>query len=184
MLTLEHSGIFRKALFGGFDQKAVLNYIEELEQGKAQLKEQLDACLAREESCRQAEEQLVQMEAVLLEKDALIASLTQKNEEISLQLAEKMQSIERRECELSSLQQQADGLIEKSELYENVSGKIGDTLLQAQATADRIVEQAKRDQLNICTQTSEMIEHTMREMENFRANLVAVRGKLGESMES
>ena len=181
---MEHNGVFRKSLFGGFDQKAVLNYIEQLEQSKAQLQRQLQERENQKEACRQAEENLAKMEAEMVEKDAVITSLVQKNEELTLQLTEKMERIQRRECELESLQEQAAGMMEKSQMYSDVSGKIGDTLLQAQATADRIVEQAKRDQQNIRTQTTEMIQRTMDDIGALRVQLVSLRGQVGEALQA
>lgn len=179
---MEHNGIFRKSLFGGFDQKAVLSYIEQLEREKAETLAKLEACLGREEQCRQNELRMSQMEAEMAEKDALVASLTAKNEQLTLQLTEKLERIQRRECELESLQEQADGLIEKSELYTNVSEKIGDTLLQAQATADRIVGSAKRDQTNIRNQTIEMIDRTMSDIDGLRQDLDVVRSRVELSL--
>lgn len=179
---MEHNGIFRKSLFGGFDQKAVLSYIEQLEREKAEVQAKLDACLEREEQCRQNELRMTELEAEMAEKDALVATLTAKNEQLTLQLTEKLERIQRRECELESLQEQADGLIEKSELYTNVSEKIGDTLLQAQATADRIVGSAKRDQMNIRNQTIEMIDRTMSDMDGLRQDLDVVRSRVELSL--
>lgn len=179
---MENNGIFRKSLFGGFDQKAVLSYIERLEKEKAEMQAKLDACLAREAQCRENELRMTEMETEMAERDGLIASLTEKNEHLTLQLTEKLERIQRRECELESLQEQADGLIEKSELYTNVSEKIGDTLLQAQATADRIVENAKRDQANIRNQTIDMIDRTMSDIEELREDLDVVRSRVELSL--
>ena len=56
------------------------------------------------------------------------------------------------------------------------------TLLQAQATADRIVGSAKRDQMNIRNQTIEMIDRTMSDIDGLRQDLDVVRSRVELSL--
>ncbi len=154
--------IFKTAL-GGFDKKAVLDYIYELDRGAAaaqdELKKELAASRSESDSLKKelesAGERIIFLENAIensyneqqSKEEEMRAELSCMDEEI----ARLKKQLEQKELELSmqiehskQLTKKLEDAQEKNQRYEKASIDVGMSILEARQTAKQIVEDANR----------------------------------------
>lgn len=196
---MEKQVIFKKATVGGFDKKAVLSYIDELDQKFNETKQQLEEQLAllEEENNRLTEEisrmgEEAEQNAVKLEeqlnKNKELSSLTDTlNSEIGKQkcfIEEKEREIQVQIEHGNQLQKKIEELQLKNQKYDDASLQIGALLLDADKMAKDIVGKAEIKAKQIDSDMIRNSEDAREKFSAFKNELACLRMRLNSGVQA
>ena len=162
-MELEFSGmreqkILQTSMFGGFDKKQVLEYIdrlrEENRENQAELQANIDEMVAaRQELTKQVEDsklRIVQMESQLQSGSERIKELTDTVQSLNMQIEGCKDKLLQSESSVSMYHEQYQGIKNKALLYEEranrydeLSNAVGDIILEAKQRAKSIENEAE-----------------------------------------
>lgn len=190
---------WKTCLFGGFQKSEVLSYVDTLRSEN----------LARTEAL---EEQLREISAARTALTAQISDFSEKISDMEQQLTEKKEHIEELTVEASSLRDEIShtkaGTIEqdralaltreqnrqltlraqvyeqKAQRYDDLSGQLGDVLLQAHQSAEEILQTAHQNADTIQQEAVETTAKITAQVQSMHDDLAAVRQNITLLMES
>ena len=199
---MEDSGVLKTTTFGGFDKKSVLAYIDSLNEQfhtaeadyRAKLGEYAKAQDSQLAHIKRLEAQLADQEGKL----AAVAEELEKERALHRQTLESVSGMEERNAALQKqvsdgerelqiqlercrqLQFKAESLDYKSKKYDEMSGQIGDALLEAKRSAEAIVEEAKGKAAEIVAQAHEYMRGFYSELSTFKGDSARLRKSIEE----
>lgn len=184
--------IFQTKTFGGFDKKAVLEYIDRAAEKAKKTEEELSAQLkTMREKNRALEEERDALQGKLedagKQREELHAMLQKIEEELKACRAQKeeqdgqlalavKQNLELRNA--LSLHQ------EKSRKYDEISSKLSETMLHAQKTAEDMVLEAQIASEKITSKTRQDCEEIKTKMRRFQKEVSDLKYCIGEAFAS
>ncbi|WP_191440656.1 DivIVA domain-containing protein [Anaerotruncus colihominis] len=187
---MEENG-FKTAAFGGFDKKSVLNYIDTLnekmnaaeadyesrlaEYSRAQESQvahikRLEAQLAEQDGKLTAvAEQLEKEREVARQAQTMITDLDAQNQDLKKQLSDSERELQIQIERSRQLQFKVESLDYKSKKYDEVSGQIGDAMIEARRNADQIIADAR-------TSAAQIVAEARHQMQGFHSELSSFKG--------
>ena len=190
--------ILKTNLFGGFDKKEVLTYIDRLRAENAasqtslekKLEEVTAARTSLSEQVSSFEKKLEEMKAQLSERTAKVQELTaamgslQKDLELSRKnAADSSRALALQKEQNRILIERAEQTEERAKRYDDVSAQIGDIFLSARQNAGDIVSAAKEEASRICSDAANAGERLTKELFSMREDLSAMREQMTEMVE-
>ena len=154
---MEQKAEFKNEPFGGYEKESVLKYIDDMSrtaaESEAKLQEQIEQITR---SRRELEEQIAEFEKRMQDASETIDAEKGKNKKLSEMIGLLQEEIDRQRRQGESrtreyqaaqeknrqLQEQVRQVEEKSKLYDEAAASIGSAILQAQQTAQSIVDEA------------------------------------------
>ena len=205
---MEQKAAFKTSLFGGYEKESVLKYIDDMSRAaaasEAKLQEQIEQITR---SRRELEEQIAEFEKRMQDASETIDAEKGKNKKLSEMIGLLQEEIDRQRRQGESrtreyqaaqeknrqLQEQVRQVEEKSKLYDEAAASIGSAILQAQQTAQSIVDeaggQAKEivDRANtqaqaITDDAQRFIDRVLQKMDDMQQEFLTLRGRMDESI--
>ncbi len=189
-------GLFKTVAFGGFQKEQVLQYIAKADQEAQQTEKTLNeriqemnqASAQLEEQVAQYGEKIATLEEQLQRDKTKIQELTDQvtslNEEVSrhkLATAKAQRELEIQKACNRQLEERNQALQEKEKQWDAAAAQIGDTLLQAQASAQQMLQQASQKAKDIQTQSMDSVSNVTRRLDQFRLDLQQLKEQLERS---
>ena len=196
------AGTFKTTTFGGFDKKSVLSYIDALnEQFHAA---EADYSAKLEEYARAQDSQVAhikKLEAQLADQEGKLTAVAEQQEKkrgIARQAQEtdsepdtqnkalqKQLSDSERELQIQiergrQLQFKAESLDYKSKKYDELSGQIGDAMIEAKRNADQIIAEANGKAAQITDQAHAYMRNFYSELGSFKGDAARLRKSIEE----
>lgn len=173
----ETKAAFRTAV-GGFNKLDVNNYIaylcENFEKEKNDLssqleilREQLDSYKNRYEETKSVTDEVARLKDELLKANSVVAAQSERCESLNAQLESLREQLQAKESELTDANEKLtlySDAEEKLKKYEQVSAKVGELILEAASSADKIKDDAKSKAEEIIRESEERVR-LMREKE-------------------
>ena len=153
---------FRKAVFGGFNRRDVLDYFDRFARESKEQMERLEARLKRAEEDRT--EHGVQMKAELEEKEAALKSAHADLESTRNQIAELEQKVAELQEKLAKVEPQARG-------YEILKDRVATVELDAHQKAQTTLDRAR-------AQADGIRADTVRWLDEFDAQYIRLRSQV------
>ena len=170
------AGTFKTTTFGGFDKKSVLSYIDALnEQFHAA---EADYSAKLEEYARAQDSQVAhikKLEAQLADQEGKLTAVAEQ--------LEKERGIARQAQEMISeldTQFKAESLDYKSKKYDELSGQIGDAMIEAKRNADQIIAEANGKAAQITDQAHAYMRNFYSELGSFKGDAARLRKSIEE----
>lgn len=183
------AGTFKQATFGGFDKKSVLDYIESMNaKFHAVEMDYRSRFQAFEEAQNSQLAHIADLERQLADSQAKLETVASRLEsereqakstyDQLKQVAERYAALQQQYAQMEQeqkahteqcrqLQFKAESLEYKSQKYDEVTGQIGNMLLEARRDADQIIEEAKTHAAHIERQAREDMSGFYRELASF-----------------
>ena len=183
------AGTFKTTTFGGFDKKSVLSYIDALNEQfhaaeadyAAKLEEyaraqdsqvahikKLEAQLADQEGKLTAvAEQLEKERGIARQAQEMISELDTQNKALQKQLSDSERELQIQIERGRQLQFKAESLDYKSKKYDELSGQIGDAMIEAKRNADQIIAEANGKAAQITDQAHAYMRNFYSELGSF-----------------
>lgn len=197
---MDQEGIFKTTTFGGFDKKAVLTYIDALtekhhaqeEELRGQIVEFSKAQDSQVEYIQKLEDQLETLEDKLdvlaeqLESERAatphaaseINDLNQENQELAHKLAEAEKELSIQQERNRQLQFKVEGVVYKSQKYDELSSQVGEAMLSAKASADKILQDAQNEAKRLLEEARQTAKETLSAAEHDATEtLIDAQGK-------
>ena len=196
------AGTFKTTTFGGFDKKSVLSYIDALNEQfhaaeadyAAKLEEYARAQDSQVAHIKKLESQLADQEGKLtavaeqLEKERgiarqaqeLISELDSQNKTLQKQLADSERELQIQIERGRQLQFKAESLDYKSKKYDELSGQIGDAMIEAKRNADQIIAEANGKAAQITDQAHVYMRNFYSELGSFKGDAARLRKSIEE----
>ena len=201
--------VFKTTAFGGFEKKAVLDYIyklnEDAEATQADLHQKLDSIAGERQSLSEAFERANQRISTLqqnledtgaelagersrgLEMGNLNEGLREELERDRAQLRQREEDLGKIIQENRSLKEKNDEFVSKQDEVNETVSRIGMLMLDARSDADQMLKNAEEESKRLLEQTEEQSKATLAEarrdsddlIENARASVGQISGKLG-----
>lgn len=205
---MEQKAEFKTSLFGGYEKESVLKYIDDMSRAAAESEAKLQEQIEQITRSRQGlEEQIAEFEKRMQDASETIDAEKGKNKKLSEMIGLLQEEIDhqRRQGESRTreyqaaqeknrqLQEQVRQVEEKSKLYDEAAASIGSAILQAQQTAQSIVDeaggQAKEivDRANtqaqaITDDAQRFIDRVLQKMDDMQQEFLTLRGRMDESI--
>ena len=191
--------LIRTSVFGGFDKKEVLEYIDSLRAQNKQMTEQLESQLCEISDARNAlanqafefKEKISAMEENLNNSRGRIDELTGMID--TLRKSEQKTSIEKEETNRTLLIERersrqlavkAQDFEDKAKKYDNISTDIGNIILEARDNASHIILQAQEQAEGITQNAVEASSKACVELKSLKKDIESIRGNIEELMNS
>lgn len=196
---MDEQVIFKTSTFGGFEKKGVLTYIDEMGQKTKQAQETLEQKLQEMSSARDGlaqqiatfEQKITGLEDQLRGEREKITELTGVinglNQEITAQkriTMEKDNAIALEQEHNRQLQFKAEALEFKSRKYDETAMKVGSILVEAKQSADKMIEQAEDEALEVRKNTERSMATISGEIDSFRVDVAGLRQSIVDVMGS
>lgn len=196
------TGTFKTTTFGGFDKKSVLGYIDALNEQfhaaevdyQAKLEEyaraqdsqvshikKLEAQLADQEGKLTAvAEQLEKERGIARQAQELISELDAQNKALQKQVSDNERELQIQIERCRQLQFKAESLDYKSKKYDELSGQIGDAMIEAKRNADQIIAEANGKAVQITDQAHAYMRNFYSELGSFKGDAARLRKSIEE----
>lgn len=196
------AGFFKTTTFGGFDKKSVLTYIDTLSQqfraaeeeyteklnSYAQAQDSQVAHIKKlEENLALANEQVSQLQKQLDEQRELasqaqemISGLDSQNKELHKKLSDNDREMQIQLERCRQLQFKAESLDYKSKKYDEISNQIGDAIIEARQSADKIIETANEQADEITQKAKDYMKNFYSELSSFNSDATRLRKSIEE----
>ncbi|MBC3937647.1 MULTISPECIES: hypothetical protein [Anaerotruncus] len=196
------AGTFKTTTFGGFDKKSVLSYIDALNEQfhaaeadyAAKLEEyaraqdsqvahikKLEAQLADQEGKLTAvAEQLEKERGIARQAQEMISELDTQNKALQKQLSDSERELQIQIERGRQLQFKAESLDYKSKKYDELSGQIGDAMIEAKRNADQIIAEANGKAAQITDQAHAYMRNFYSELGSFKGDAARLRKSIEE----
>jgi len=183
---LANDGVFKSALFGGFNKKNVLQYIEQLNiRAQTELR-------SMEERLEQINQERNDFAGQFYEKDrtieALEKSLEQQQadnlslgetvEKMDQELAHYKGAVRQKDYDIRVLEEKnkqlsfkLESFMYKSRRYDELNEAVGEAITEAKRTADQIVKESNR-------QATAIANAAQKELDKISAKLMAFKGEV------
>ena len=175
------AGTFKTTTFGGFDKKSVLSYIDALnEQFHAA---EADYAAKLEEYARAQDSQVAhikKLEAQLADQEGKISELDTQNKALQKQLSDSERELQIQIERGRQLQFKAESLDYKSKKYDELSGQIGDAMIEAKRNADQIIAEANGKAAQITDQAHAYMRNFYSELGSFKGDAARLRKSIEE----
>lgn len=191
---MEEQKVFKTSMFG-FDKKTVMDYLYEVDEKAKNTEQELSAKIqdinsANAELGSKIDEVESQYQIVSSKLNAerenstkaaqLIGELNQEIERQRRQIADKDREVQIQSERCKQLLQRAEEAEKKVSHFDQLSHRVGDLILEAQRSADQIVEKAKT-KANVIAQDA---EHTAKsahgELQSIREDIVGIKRTTAE----
>lgn len=197
--TDSRQAILKTSVFGGFDKKEVLTYIDRLRAENAAAQTSLEQKLEEVTAARTSlsdqvssfEKSIEEMRTQLAERTAKVQELTAAMGDLrqELSLSQKNAADSSRALALQKeqnriLTERAEQTEERAKRYDDVSAQIGDIFLSARQNAGDIVTAAKEEASRICSDAAHAGERLTKELFSMREDLSTMREQMAEMVES
>lgn len=194
---MEQKPEFKRNLWG-YEKEAVLKYIDEMSRSAKQTEEQLSQKLEQiTRSREELEGKIADFEQKLQSVSDDLDSEKGKNKKLNEMITLLQQEIDRqrrrfesRERDYQSVQEQNRALQEQvrqtagnSKKYEEAAAAIGSTMLEAQQSAQIIVENANRRAQDISRETDAFISGVLEKVEGMQSDFLVLREKMNQSID-
>lgn len=191
--------IFKTNIFGGFDKKEVLGYIDSVTSKAAAAEEELAARIAEMTAAGAElsiqisgfEEKIVTLEKQLETERAGIEQLSESFERTAHELREQKESAVKKEIALKMAEQRTEKLIEhnreleeKVKNYDEATRNVGAVLIEGDRSARKIVESAIGKVAQIEETVRESGSAAGEDLELFRREISDMRSDILETMNS
>lgn len=181
--------IFQTKTFGGFDKKAVLEYIDKAAEKARKTEEELNAQLEKiqGQNCelkQQKEDLEGQLEDAGQKQEELSAMLEKIEKELGKCRQEKEEQGEQLTLAIKQNLELKNALSlhkEKSRKYDEISSKLSGTMLHAQKTAEEMVLEAKASAEKISSKTQQDCEEIRSKMKHFQKEVFDLKYCIGEA---
>ena len=195
---MEQQMIFRTSAMG-FHKKEVLQYIDDLkatsqkqlielqekvdglEKQNQQAAEKLASC---EENLAKAEEKNQRDSRKLLEKNQQIDQLNAEVDELKKQIDNKDREIQIQIERNRQLQFRVESLEYKSRKYDESSSQIGQAIIQAQNSADKILADAKAEVKGIYQNNEHIVEELGQNFTDFKQEIHSLVDQIRSAISS
>lgn len=194
---MEQKPEFKRNLWG-YEKEAVLKYIDEMSRSAKQTEEQLGQKLEQiTRSREELEGQIADFEQKLQSVSDNLDSEQGKNKKLNEMITLLQEEIDRqrrrsesRERDYQNIQEQNRALQEQvrqtagnSKKYEEAAAAIGSAVLEAQQTAQAIVEKANRRAQDISRETDAFISGVLEKVEGMQSDFLVLREKMNQSID-
>ena len=194
---MEQKPEFKRNLWG-YEKEAVLKYIDEMSRSAKQTEEQLGQKLEQiTRSREELEGQIADFEQKLQSVSDNLDSEQGKNKKLNEMITLLQEEIDRqrrrsesRERDYQNIQEQNRALQEQvrqmagnSKKYEEAAAAIGSAVLEAQQTAQAIVEKANRRAQDISQETDAFISGVLEKVEGMQSDFLVLREKMNQSID-
>ncbi len=187
---MSEQGLF-KTVFSGFDKKAVLQYVQDMNEKANQAQDELmqqiqtleESKKALQDQLKQQQDQLARQEEENNLQKSKISELTSSMNTLSFRLEKQVQLTDEKDRELKIQQEsnrqlkfKVESLEYKSRKYDEVALEIGETLADARHNAAQITDKAK-------IEVNETAEKMQTELCSFQDELKQLKRQMLESMD-
>jgi predicted nucleic acid-binding Zn-ribbon protein len=191
----EEQIIFRSKMFGGFEKRQVLSYIDHLRDESRRAEEQLNNHLSEMSEARGQltaqisgfEEQLKAMERQFVQSQAKVKELTGVIEGLSTEISVQKQAVRDKEMELAKAREEKrmleytiDQQTFKSRKFDDLAMQIGTIIIEAKGEARDILDNANREAGQIKKEANETVELITEQVRQLRSGLSEARGSIQE----
>ncbi|MCR4925607.1 MAG: hypothetical protein K5917_04885 [Clostridiales bacterium] len=160
--------IFKKSVFGGFNRKDVLQYIDEIKKETVAEKEVSKALV---EKC----------DALTSTIDGLeteISNANSRETKLLNDLSDKTDEIIALEKKIAELEGKIETLEENSEKYKMVESQVGSMIVDARCYSDKVIENAKEKVGEISAEYCEIADDISKEIDDMSGDLHSVSDKV------
>ncbi len=181
--------IFRKSV-GGYNKSDVNTYIEDISIRHKSREEELEAKISRLEKKLEETEallkeaqsrdfseesaaytkQIEELETKVQDGTNIIAAKNEHIEKLEAEIAEKTSQISDMELRLNELEENsksANELLEKAKQYDLLSRRLGDLMLKAGDTAEKIVSDANQKAFSLISEAENKRAHCLEVLKNY-----------------
>lgn len=194
---MERQASLQTSIFGGFNKKSVLKYIDELCAQNKEATEMLDKKIAGlEEKNKTLEEAFARQSDALgaFEKQETLhaqetESMRRTLEERDLELRRRQEATEEKERECRAQQEKcrqltlrAEALEYKGKKYDEVVAQVAGAFLEARLSAAEIIKAAEQKANRLTATTMESIQSLTGQIDAFKGDVISLRATLQASM--
>lgn len=191
--------VFKTKLFGGFEKKAVLSYIYQVNESARQAEEKLGQQLAEVTASREElshkigefESKISKMEQDVSELNSELFGERAKSSEMGAlvdrlndEIGRQRNIIREKDMELDTYKSRIVELASVSAKYEKASSQIGMLLIDAKTRADQMIEEAAVRSEEIIQGANDTVSHLFSELDDFRREVEQIRATVGDAIAS
>lgn len=189
--------VFKTKLFGGFEKKAVLNYIYQINENARQAEEKLGQQLAEvtasreelsqklisfEEKIDRMEQNVSDLDMELTGEKSKVGELNSMVERLNGEITRQRKIIRDKDQELDTYKGRIVELASVSAKYEKASSQIGMLLIDAKTRADQMLEEAAVRSEEIIRGANDSVSHLFAELDDFKMEVEKIKASVSEAI--